>query len=59
MQQLGELGKYFAQWANSIGANVIGTVDSDEKVAIAKKNGYQHVINYSKNDFAKGNEDYW
>ncbi len=49
----GGVGQIFAQWANSIGANVIGTVGSDEKVAIAKKNGYQHVINYSKNDFAK------
>ena len=39
--------------ANSIGAKVIGTVGSDEKINIAKENGYAHVINYSKDDFAK------
>ena len=49
----GGVGQIFAQWANSVGAQVIGTVGSDEKIEVAKKNGYQHVINYSKNDFAK------
>ena len=49
----GGVGQLFAQWANSIGAKVIGTVGSDEKIAIAKDNGYSHVINYSKDDFAK------
>ena len=49
----GGVGQIFAQWANSIGAKVIGTVGSDEKKKIAKDNGYFHVINYSKDDFAK------
>ncbi len=49
----GGVGQIFAQWANSIGAKVIGTVGSDEKIEVAKKNGYQNVINYSKEDFAK------
>jgi NADPH2:quinone reductase len=49
----GGVGQIFAQWANSIGAKVIGTVGSDEKVEIAKANGYKNVINYSKDDFAK------
>ena len=49
----GGVGQIFAQWANSIGAKVIGTVGSDEKIKIAKENGYFHVINYTKNDFAK------
>ena len=49
----GGVGQIFAQWANSVGAKVIGTVGTDEKIEIAKKNGYQHVINYAKNDFAK------
>jgi NADPH:quinone reductase len=49
----GGVGQIFAQWANSIGAKVIGTVGSDEKIEIAKANGYAHVINYSKDDFAK------
>ena len=49
----GGVGQIFAQWANSIGAKVIGTVGSDEKLEIAKNNGYEHVINYSKIDFAE------
>ncbi len=49
----GGVGQIFAQWANSIGAKVIGTVGSDEKIKIAEDNGYTHVINYSKNDFSK------
>ena len=49
----GGVGQIFAQWANSIGAKVIGTVGADEKIAVAKANGYEHVINYSKDDFVK------
>ncbi len=49
----GGVGQIFAQWAKSIGAKVIGTVGSDEKIEIAKSNGYENVINYTKNDFAK------
>ncbi|RPH01436.1 MAG: quinone oxidoreductase [Candidatus Pelagibacter sp. TMED153] len=49
----GGVGQIFAQWANSIGAKVIGTVGSDEKIKIAKDNGYEHVINYSREDFTK------
>tara|TARA_Y200000002_G_scaffold378345_1_gene385556 strand:+ start:693 stop:1667 length:975 start_codon:yes stop_codon:yes gene_type:complete len=49
----GGVGQIFAQWANSIGAKVIGTVGSDEKIKIAQENGYAHVINYTKDDFAK------
>ena len=49
----GGVGQIFAQWANSIGAKVIGTVGSDNKIKIAQENGYSHVINYTKDDFAK------
>ena len=49
----GGVGQIFAQWANSIGAKVIGTVGSDEKIKIAKENGYSHVINYTTEDFSK------
>ena len=49
----GGVGQIFAQWANSIGAKVIGTVGSNEKIEIAKANGYEHVINYTENDFAE------
>tara|TARA_A100001011_G_C13848952_1_gene650047 strand:- start:43 stop:657 length:615 start_codon:yes stop_codon:yes gene_type:complete len=49
----GGVGQIFAQWANSIGAKVIGTVGSDEKIKIAEENGYSNVINYTKRNFAK------
>ena len=49
----GGVGQIFAQWANSIGAKVIGTVGSDEKINIAEENGYAHVINYTKENFAE------
>ncbi len=49
----GGVGQIFAQWAKSIGAKVIGTVGSDKKIEIAKSNGYEEVINYSKDDFSK------
>ena len=49
----GGVGQIFAQWANSIGAKVIGTVGSNEKIEIAKANGYEHVINYTENNFAE------
>ena len=49
----GGVGQIFAQWANSIGAKVIGTVGTDAKIKIAEENGYFNVINYSKKDFAK------
>ncbi len=42
----GGVGLFFGQWANSIGATVIGTVGSDEKAALALAHGYHHVINY-------------
>lgn len=49
----GGVGQIFCQWAKSLGCKVIGTVGSDEKIQIAKKNGCDEVINYSKEDFAK------
>ena len=49
----GGLGQFFCQWAKSLGCKVIGTVGSDEKVDIAKKNGCDFVINYSKEEFPK------
>ncbi|MDC0518332.1 quinone oxidoreductase [Candidatus Pelagibacter sp.] len=49
----GGVGQIFGQWAKSLGCTVIGTVGSNEKIDIAKKNGYDHVINYNKEDFAK------
>ena len=49
----GGVGQIFCQWAKSLGCKIIGTVGSDEKVNLAKKNGCDEVINYSKEDFSK------
>ena len=49
----GGVGQIFCQWAKSLGCKVIGTVGSDEKIKIAKKNGCDLVINYSKESFVE------
>ena len=49
----GGVGQIFCQWAKSLGCKVIGTVGSVEKINIAKKNGCDFVINYSKENFPK------
>ncbi len=49
----GGMGLIACQWANSIGARVIGTAGSPEKVELAKANGCDEVINYSEEDFAE------
>jgi len=54
----GGVGQIFCQWAKSLGCKVIGTVGSDEKISIAKKNGCDLVINYSKENFAEKVMDY-
>jgi NADPH2:quinone reductase len=40
----GGVGQILCQWTKYLGATVIGTVGSDEKVALAKKAGCRHVI---------------
>ena len=49
----GGVGQIFCQWAKSLGCEVIGTVGSDDKIEKAKNNGYDHIINYNKENFAK------
>ena len=49
----GGLGQILCAWANSMGAEVIGTVGSKEKEEIAKKNGCHHVINYTEKNFVE------
>tara|TARA_B100000989_G_scaffold89944_1_gene65047 strand:- start:212 stop:1183 length:972 start_codon:yes stop_codon:yes gene_type:complete len=49
----GGLGQILCQWANSLGAEVIGTVGSKAKEEIAKKNGCHHIINYSEKNFVE------
>src|SRR5439155_675227 len=39
------------QWANHLGANVIGTVGSKQKAELAKAHGCHHVILYGEEDF--------
>src|SRR5207247_4942728 len=48
----GGIGLIACQWANYLGANVIGTVGSKDKADLAKKNGAHHVILYRDEDFA-------
>src|SRR5436190_902594 len=47
----GGVGLIACQWANHLGANVIGTVGSNEKAELAKRNGAHHVILYRDEDF--------
>lgn len=48
----GGVGQLLCQWAKHLGATVIGTVGSIEKMPIAKAMGCDHVIVYRDTDFA-------
>lgn len=47
----GGVGSLLCQWANHLGARVVGTVGSEHKVEIARRNGCHHVIQYRREDF--------
>src|SRR5512132_3371309 len=47
----GGVGLIACQWANHLGATVIGTVGSKDKAELAKKNGCHHTILYKDEDF--------
>jgi NADPH:quinone reductase len=47
----GGIGLIACQWANALGATVIGTVGSKEKAELAKANGCHHAILYRDEDF--------
>jgi NADPH2:quinone reductase len=47
----GGVGLIASQWANLLGATVIGTVGTKEKAALAKANGCHHTILYREEDF--------
>jgi NADPH2:quinone reductase len=49
----GGVGQILTQWAKHLGATVIGTVGTEEKAALAKSLGADHVILYRKEDVAK------
>lgn len=46
----GGTGLWLCQLLHAVGANIIGTASTAEKVALAKKAGATHVINYSQDD---------
>lgn len=49
----GGVGQLLVQWAKALGATVIGTAGSEEKAQIAKANGCDHVIVYTREEFPK------
>ncbi|MGL4634662.1 MAG: quinone oxidoreductase family protein [Beijerinckiaceae bacterium] len=49
----GGTGQILCQWAKHLGATVIGTVGSKEKIKIAKAIGCDHVLNSSTDNVAK------
>jgi NADPH:quinone reductase len=49
----GGVGLILGQWAKHLGATVIGTASSADKIALAKAHGFDHVINYRHEDFVE------
>ncbi len=49
----GGVGQILCQWAKHLGATVIGTVGSDDKVELAKKAGCKHVIVLGREKFSE------
>ena len=49
----GGVGQILCQWANKIGARVLGTISTKEKERIAMENGCDYTVNYVKEEFAK------
>ena len=47
----GGVGLIACQWAKHLGATVIGTVGTEEKAELARSNGCDHPIIYTKEDF--------
>jgi NADPH2:quinone reductase len=49
----GGVGLLLVQWLKHVGARVIGTVSTDEKAALARAAGADHIILYGKEDVAR------
>ena len=49
----GGVGLIACQWARALGVEMIGTVSTDEKAEIARKNGCAHVIVTSRENIAE------
>lgn len=47
----GGVGLIAGQWAKHLGATVIGTVGSDDKIELAKAHGYDQVLNLRMDDW--------
>jgi NADPH2:quinone reductase len=47
----GGVGSIFCQWATALGVTVIGTVGSQAKAELAKKNGCKHVLVLGEGDW--------
>ncbi|HWA91281.1 MAG TPA: quinone oxidoreductase [Rhizomicrobium sp.] len=47
----GGVGLIACQWAKHLGATVIGTVGSEDKMALARANGCDHVLNTRESDW--------
>ena len=47
----GGVGLIAGQWLSAIGATAIGTAGGPDKCALAKANGYAHVIDYTAGGF--------
>ena len=47
----GGIGLIACQWAKALGVNLIGTVSTEEKAALAREHGAAHTILYTKEDF--------
>jgi NADPH:quinone reductase len=50
----GGMGLLLVQWLKHLGAVAIGTVSTEEKAKVAREAGADHVILYTKDDFAEG-----
>ena len=46
----GGVGLIMCQWARHLGVKVIGTVSTEEKAELARRNGCEHPILYTKED---------
>ena len=47
----GGVGTIMVQWLKALGATVIGTAGSDDKAALAKAHGADHVVVYTRESF--------
>jgi NADPH:quinone reductase len=49
----GAVGTVLCQWGKYLGATVLGTVSTEAKAEVARQNGADHIIFYTREDFAQ------